>query len=54
VTAPVEDMVAAVLAHYERRAVAASTRTDTATNEPSGRSRYRPESLQVLFGERVR
>jgi integrase len=53
VIAPVEDMVTAVLAHHDRRA-AASARADTANEEVSGRSRYRRESLQVLFGERVR
>ena len=53
VTAPVEDMIAAVLAHHERRA-AVSASSDTATEQPDGRSRYRPESLQVLFGERAR
>ena len=45
-TAPVEDMIAAVLAHHNRCAKSPEV--------PSGgmgeRLRYRPESLQVLFG----
>jgi site-specific recombinase XerD len=48
VTAPVEDMIAAVLAHHDRRA------KTTADDPAGGGLRYRPESLQVLFGERVR
>jgi site-specific recombinase XerD len=51
VTAPVEDMIAAVLAHHDRRAKAIP---DDRPETTSGRVRYRPESLQVLFGERVR
>lgn len=46
VTAPVEDMIAAVLAHHDRRAKAPTVRPGAADN-PMG---YRPESLQVLFG----
>jgi site-specific recombinase XerC len=46
VTAAVEDMIAAVLAHHDRRAQGCT--------EPPGRAgerlRYRPESLAVLFG----
>jgi site-specific recombinase XerD len=46
VTAAIEDMIAAVLAHHDRRAKGCA--------EPAGqageRLRYRPESLQVLFG----
>jgi integrase len=47
VTAAVEDMVAAVVAHHDRRAKSCT--------QPPGqvgeRLRYRPESLQVLFGQ---
>ncbi len=50
VTASAEDMIAAVLAHHDRRAKAAPGDPPDGT---SGRLRYRPESLQVLFGERV-
>jgi site-specific recombinase XerC len=50
VTAPVEDMIAAVLAHHERRA--------TSPAQPEGeahdRLSYRPESLEVLFGRTSR
>lgn len=45
VTAPVEDMIAAVVAHHDRRAKGPAT--------PPGageRLSYRPESLAVLFG----
>ena len=51
VTAPAEDMIAAVLAHHDRRARAT---TDDPPGGTSGRLRYRPESLQVLFGEHAR
>lgn len=39
-------MIAAVLAHHDRRAKAPTVRPGAADN-PRG---YRPESLQVLFG----
>jgi hypothetical protein len=51
VTAPVEDVIAAVLAHHDRRAKATS---GTAPEATSGQMRCRSESLQVLFGERAR
>ena len=55
VVTPVEDMIAAVLAHHDRRRTAAvSAAPAVATGETGARSRYRPESLQVLFGERAR
>jgi len=43
-----DDVVAGVLAHYARRA---EGRTSTTPDEPSS-LRYRPESLDVLFGTR--
>jgi len=46
VTAPVEDMIAAVLAHHERRAKGPVV----PVGEGSDRLSYRPESLEVLFG----
>jgi len=46
VTAPVEDMIAAVLAHHNRRAQGPGAQADSATERLS----YRPESLAVLFG----
>jgi site-specific recombinase XerC len=50
VTAPVEDMIAAVLAHHERRG--------KSPTRPVGQARdglsYRPESLEVLFGRTSR
>jgi site-specific recombinase XerD len=44
VTAPVEDMIAAVLAHHDRRSKGA------AVGGVRDRLSYRPESLDVLFG----
>ncbi len=46
VTAPVEDMIAAVLAHHDRRAAGPDAQAGRATERLS----YRPESLAVLFG----
>jgi len=50
VTAPVEDMIAAVVAHHERRG--------KSPTRPMGQAReglsYRPESLEVLFGRTSR
>jgi integrase len=46
-TAPAEDVIAAVLAHHARRTRAVSP-TPTI---PGPRPRYRPESLSVLFGQ---
>jgi site-specific recombinase XerC len=46
VTAPVEDMIAAVLAHHERRAAGPAASAD----QQRDRLSYRPESLQILFG----
>lgn len=44
VNAPIEDMIAEVLAHHDRRAARPAA-------PPEGQRRsYRPESLQVLFG----
>jgi site-specific recombinase XerD len=51
IVSPVEDVIAAVLAHHDRRA------RPTPADPPDGaggRLRYRSESLQVLFGERAR
>lgn len=45
-TAPVEDMIAAVLAHHNRCAKS----SDVPPGGTGERLRYRPESLQVLFG----
>ena len=45
-TAPAEDVIAAVLAHHARQGQAAS-----ATQTDADRLRYRPESLRVLFGQ---
>ncbi len=50
VTAPAEDVIAAVLAHHNRRAKP----TLAAAPEATSGVRYRPESLRVLFGERAR
>lgn len=46
VTAPVEDMIAAVLAHHDRRAEG----PDAQAGRAAERLSYRPESLAVLFG----
>lgn len=46
VTASAEDMIAAVLAHHERR----TKGPVVPAGEGSGRLSYRPESLEVLFG----
>ena len=46
VTAPVEDMIAAVVAHHNRRAQGPGAQADSAAERLS----YRPESLAVLFG----
>jgi site-specific recombinase XerC len=46
VTAPVEDMIAAVLAHHDRRAKG----PDPQAGRAAERLSYRPESLAVLFG----
>jgi site-specific recombinase XerD len=46
VTAPVEDMIAAVLAHHERRAKGSAA----PAGEANDRLSYRPESLEILFG----
>jgi site-specific recombinase XerC len=46
VTAPVEDMIAAVVAHHNRRAQGPGAQADSAAE----RLNYRPESLAVLFG----
>jgi site-specific recombinase XerD len=46
VTAPVEDMIAAVVAHHDRRAKGSAA----PPGEASDRLTYRPESLEVLFG----
>ncbi|WP_222432366.1 tyrosine-type recombinase/integrase [Leekyejoonella antrihumi] len=46
VSAPVEDMIAAVLAHHERRAKGPAA----PVGEGIDRLSYRPESLEVLFG----
>jgi len=46
VTAPVEDMIAAVLAHHNRRAQGPGAQADSATERLS----YRPESRAVVFG----
>ncbi|MGH3856827.1 MAG: tyrosine-type recombinase/integrase [Pseudonocardiaceae bacterium] len=46
VTAPVEDMIAAVVAHHDRRAKGSTV----PPGEASERLTYRPESLEVLFG----
>lgn len=51
VAAPVEDMIAAVLAHHDRRA---KTSPGDPPDGTGGRLRYRPESLRVLFGEGAR
>jgi site-specific recombinase XerC len=45
-TAPVDDMIAAVLAHHHRRAEGLGPQPDFAAERLS----YRPESLAVLFG----
>jgi hypothetical protein len=45
-TAPVEDMIAAVLAHHERRAAGSAL----SPGRPRDGLTYRPESLQILFG----
>jgi site-specific recombinase XerD len=45
-TAPVEDMIAAVLAHHDRRRKG----LDVPPGGTGERPRYRPESLRVLFG----
>ncbi len=50
VTAPVEDMIAAVVAHHERRA----QRPVEPPEATSDRLRYRSESLEVLFGRTSR
>jgi len=49
VNAPVEDMIAAVLAHHDRRAHGPAGQA----GDTNGQLRYRPESLQVLFGRRI-
>ena len=46
VTAPVEDMIAAVLAHHERRAAGSAQ----SPGQPRDALTYRPETLQILFG----
>jgi hypothetical protein len=46
VTAPVEDMIAAVLAHHDRRV----NGPVVPVGEANDRLSYRPESLDVLFG----
>jgi len=46
VTAPAEDVIAAVLAHHARQAQRQSA-TQTNSERPMP---YRPESLSVLFG----
>jgi len=46
VTAPVEDMIAAVIAHHDRRAKGPAA----PPGEVSDRLAYRPESLEILFG----
>ena len=46
VTASAEDMIAAVLAHHERRAKGPTTPPGQAGDQ----LKYRPESLEVLFG----
>ncbi|MET7906080.1 site-specific integrase [Streptomyces sp. NPDC005355] len=45
-----EDVIADVLAHHARRSAGVSTTATVSTDEPSALS-YRPESLNVLFGE---
>jgi site-specific recombinase XerC len=49
VNAPVEDMIAAVLAHHDRRAHGPAGQA----GDTNGQLRYPPESLQVLFGRRI-
>ena len=48
-TAPVEDMIASILAHHNRPAGT----TNGSTREPQAASRYRPESLDALFGREL-
>jgi hypothetical protein len=50
VTAPVEDMIAAVLAHHERR----TKGPVVPAGQGSDRLSYRPESLEILFGRASR
>ncbi|MDJ1136835.1 tyrosine-type recombinase/integrase [Streptomyces iconiensis] len=45
-----EDVIAEVLAHHVRRSAAGSTATTVQNNGPSAPS-YRPEALNILFGE---
>lgn len=45
-----EDVIAGVLAHHARRSAGASTATTVPKDGPSALS-YRPEALNVLFGE---
>ncbi|MEU4507216.1 tyrosine-type recombinase/integrase [Streptomyces sp. NPDC024089] len=45
-----EDVIAGVLAHHARRSAAASTATTVQNDGPSAPS-YRPEALNILFGE---
>ena len=49
-TAPTEDVVAAVLAHHARR----REQQSASPAEPDNRLRYRPETLSVLFGRETK
>jgi len=49
-TAPAEDVIAAVLAHHERR----SQRQPESPTEAGNRLRYRPETLSILFGREAK
>src|SRR5450756_2644360 len=49
-TAPTEDVIAAVLAYHDRRAHPQPESPDESVNQ----LRYRPETLSVLFGREPR